>query len=165
MSDWRIRDATPGDRSQIASIYGYYVKTSSATFELEPPDQEEIGRRMDAVIERGLPYLVLEHVGSVVGYAYATSFRSRAAYLYTVENSVYVDADCTGMGFGRALLAMLIERCREAGAKQMVAVIGGENPASVALHASQGFAHVGILRGVGYKNEQWLDLTLIQREL
>jgi phosphinothricin acetyltransferase len=119
-------------------------------------------RRMNSVLEGGLPYLVAEVGGVVAGYAYASSFRPRAGYRFTVEDSVYLRADYAGKGIGRQLLGALIERCKAAGCRQMVAVIGGENPASVVMHRTLGFAHVGVLREVGFKFGEWQDVTLMQ---
>jgi phosphinothricin acetyltransferase len=146
----------------IVAIYAPYVLSSAATFELEPPDAAEMERRMNSVLEGGLPYLVAEVGGVVAGYAYASSFRPRAGYRFTVEDSVYLRADYAGKGIGRQLLGALIERCKAAGCRQMVAVIGGENPASVVMHRTLGFAHVGVLREVGFKFGEWQDVTLMQ---
>jgi L-amino acid N-acyltransferase YncA len=160
-----IRIAEMEDVPAIAAIYGSYVLSSAATFELESPDADEVGRRMRAVFEGGLPYLAAEVNGVVAGYAYASPFRAREAYRFTVENSVYVRAEYAGRGVGRELLKELMKRCKDAGRRQMIAVIGGVNPASVAMHAAMGFAHVGVLREVGYKFDAWQDVTLMQREL
>jgi len=160
-----IRAATTGDAYAIAAIYSHYVRTSTATFELDPPSAVEMGRRMTAIYDLGLPYLVAEHEDRLLGYAYATQFRPRPAYRFSVENSLYVDADRLHQGIGRQLLKPLIEACNKAGARQMIAGISGDNPASIALHASLGFGQVGVLRSVGFKFEQWLDVTLMQRAL
>jgi L-amino acid N-acyltransferase YncA len=165
MTACTIRAATNDDALAIASIYGHFVRSSTATFELDPPDALEIARRIDAVHQLGLPYLVAEHDNRILGYAYATQFRPRPAYRFTVEDSVYVDADSAGHGIGRQLLARLIEASRTTGARQMIASIGGENPASIALHTSQGFESVGTLRAVGFKFDQWINVTLMQRPL
>ena len=160
-----IRMAEPEDVQAIVAIYAPYVLSSAATFELEPPDAAEIGRRLRSVQEAGLPYLAAEVDGVVAGYTYATSFRPRAGYRFTVEDSVYLRDGYAGKGIGRQLLGALIERCKAVGCRQMVAVIGGKNPASVAMHAALGFAHVGVLREVGFKFGEWQDVTLMQRGL
>jgi L-amino acid N-acyltransferase YncA len=160
-----IRTAGVADGSAIAAIYASYVLTSAATFEMEAPDAGEMDRRMRSVIEGGLPYLVAEVDGVVAGYAYASPFRARVGYRFTVEDSVYVRDEYAGRGVGRALLKELMERCRVAGCHQMIAVIGGVNPASVAMHVAMGFAPVGVLREVGFKFDAWQDVTLMQREL
>lgn len=160
-----VRMAGVEDVPAIAAIYALYVLMSAATFELDPPDADEVNQRMCSVIESGLPYLVAEVDGVVAGYAYALPFRARGAYRFTVEDSVYVRADYAGRGVGRGLLRELMERCRVAGCRQMIAVIGGVNPASVAMHRAMGFEHVGVLREVGLKFDAWQDVTLMQREL
>ena len=159
----RVQVARLEDVAAIAEIYGFSVMHSTATFELEPPGVEEMERRLVAVQQGGLPYFVAESDGVVVGYGYASQFRPRAGF--TVEDSIYVRAEYAGRGVGRRLLTTLVEACRAAGFKQMVAVMGGENPASVALHAQQGFAPVGVLRRVGFKFDAWQDVTLMQRAL
>lgn len=160
-----IRPATNEDAGAVAEIYRHYVRTATSSFELDPPDTEEIIRRMEHVRNLGLPYLVAEWNDDVVGYAYATQFRPRLAYRFAVEDSLYVGHDRIGRGIGRQLLIALVDRCRDAGAKRMIAAIGGANPASVALHLAYGFELVGVLQNVGFKFDQWLDLTLMQRPL
>jgi L-amino acid N-acyltransferase YncA len=126
------RDA---DIPSITAIYGHHVRTSLATFETEPPDAEEMARRRLAVLSRGLPYLVAEIEGKVVGYAYASPYRSRTAYRFSIEDCVYVHPDQSRKGFGRLLLSALIAACEKSGCRQMVAVIGGiNNAASIGLH-------------------------------
>ena len=118
------------------------------------------------MLSRGLPHLVAEIDGTVAGFAYASPYRSRPAYRFTVEDSVYVHPDHAGQGIGRLLLTAVIDRCAKAGCKQMIAVIGGpDNTASIALHEKLGFRHVGSLRSVGYKFNRWLDTLLMQRGL
>jgi L-amino acid N-acyltransferase YncA len=160
-----IRSATTSDMAAVTSIYEHFVLTSTATFELTPPDLPEMLRRHQAVLDRGLPYLVAELEGYIVGYGYASQFRPREAYRFTVEDSIYVRADCIGYGVGRKLLTALIAGCELAGCHRMVACIGGENPASVALHLSRGFAPVGILPEAGFKFGKWIDMTMMQRPL
>jgi phosphinothricin acetyltransferase len=151
---------------QITAIYAHAVRHGRASFELEPPDKAEMERRRDALVGAGYPYLVAEVSGTVVGYAYAGAYRSRPAYGSTVESSVYVAAAHHGRGLGRLLLARLIEEAERRGFRQMVAVIGDSaNLASIRLHESLGFAHVGTLRSVGWKHERWLDTVLMQRAL
>ena len=125
-----------------------------------------MARRMQAVLDAGYPYLVAEHDGRLAGYAYASSFRSRAAYHWVVENSVYVAGDAQGKGIGAALLQALIEACSERGYRQMVAVIGeASNTASIRLHERFGFTHVGTFPGIAWKHERWLDTVFMQRAL
>ncbi|MFB3819463.1 MAG: N-acetyltransferase family protein, partial [Candidatus Methylomirabilales bacterium] len=150
----------------VQAIYAHHVLQGTASFEEEPPDLDEMRRRRAEVIGRGLPYLVAEVEGDVVGYCYASPYRSRSAYRFTLEDSVYVDHRYGGRGLGRALLSTLIPRCATGEWRQMVAVIGDSaNAASIALHARLGFHHVGTLRAVGYKFGRWLDTVLMQRAL
>jgi phosphinothricin acetyltransferase len=161
-----LRDAEPRDAARIAAIYAHHVLTGLASFEVEPPDEAEIVRRLADVRARGLPYLVAEADGRVVGYAYASPYRARPAYRYTLEDSVYVDRDCAGRGVGRLLLERLVAECAACGCRQLVAVIGDSaNRPSIALHEACGFARVGLLPAVGYKFGRWVDSVLMQRAL
>lgn len=161
-----VRDSTAADLAAVHAIYAHHVLHGTASFEEEPPTPDELGRRRDAVLAAGLPYLVAERGGLVLGYAYAGSYRPRRAYRYTVENSVYLAPEARRQGVGRALLAELIRRCEAGPWRQMVAVIGGsDNAASIGLHASLGFEPVGVLRGAGFKFGRWVDSVLMQRPL
>lgn len=161
-----VRNSTDADVSAVHRIYAYHVLHGLASFEEEQPSVAELKRRRDGVIEQGLPYLVADIDGAVVGYSYAAPYRARSAYRYTVENSVYVDEGMTGKGVGRALLSALIARCEAGRWRQMVAVIGDSgNVASIRLHESLGFRLVGAFRAVGFKMGRWVDSVLMQREL
>ena len=161
-----MRPATPQDIAAIHAIYSHHVLKGLATFEEEPPAPEELRRRYDEVIGRGLPYLVADFGGSVAGYGYCALYRTRSAYRYALEDSIYVRADAQGRGVGRALLAQLIERCTALGYRQLIAVIGDSaHEASIGLHAEQGFMRVGTLRSVGYKFGRWVDSVIMQRPL
>jgi L-amino acid N-acyltransferase YncA len=161
-----IRPSRDDDVAAIAAIYGYHVLHGVASFEEVPPPVEEIARRRGEIVAQGLPYLVAERDGSVVGYCYASQFRPRVGYRYTLEDSVYVAADEVGRGIGRRLLEGVLARCIERGHRQMVAVIGGrETIASIRLHERLGFAHAGILPSVGFKFGRWIDIVLMQRAL
>ncbi|KAA0681328.1 GNAT family N-acetyltransferase [Roseomonas genomospecies 6] len=161
-----IRDSRPDDLARIQAIYAHHVLTGTASFEEVPPGLEELARRRDDVLARGMPYVVAETEGRVIGYAYAGPYRLRTAYRYTVEDSIYLDPDCMGRGAGRALLSAVIDRCAAAGCRQMIAVIGGsDNAASISLHRSLGFESAGVLRAVGFKFGNWLDSVLMQRPL
>jgi L-amino acid N-acyltransferase YncA len=149
----------------ITAIYGRFVATSTATFEIAVPDQAEMAARRAAVLARGLPHLVAELDGYTVGFCYASQFRPREGYRYTVEDSIYVRADCVGHGVGRKLLAELIAQCGARGCHVMVACICGVNPASVALHTSLGFEEVGVVKEAGNKFGEWLGLLMMQRRL
>jgi phosphinothricin acetyltransferase len=161
-----IRPAQELDMIAATAIYQHHVLNGTATFEIDAPSYEEMRRRWSEVREKNLPYLVAEAGGAVRGFAYATPYRPRVAYRFTVEDSVYVDPDYTGRGLGRALLQALIEQCERRGCRQMIAVIGdSNNRASIRLHESLGFEHVGVLRSVGLKFNRWLDTVLMQRAL
>lgn len=161
-----LRDSTPADVPAIQAIYAHHVLHGTASFELDPPTLADMHTRREAVLAQRLPYLVAERGGEIVGYAYATPYRPRPAYRYTVEDSVYVKPGIAGQGIGGQLLAALVERCTAGGWRQMLAIVGDSgNAASLALHAHQGFHPVGTLRSVGYKFGQWRDTVLMQRAL
>ncbi|MGQ2990035.1 MAG: GNAT family N-acetyltransferase [Brevundimonas sp.] len=161
-----IRDATAGDMAAIAAIYAQDVTGGTGTFELDPPDVGEMIRRHATITALGLPWLVAEGGGGVAAYAYAGPFRTRPAYRYTVEDSIYVDAAHQGKGLGRALLVELIARCEALGLRQMLGVIGDSaNAGSVALHAACGFEMVGTMTSVGWKFDEWRDVVFMQRAL
>ena len=161
-----IRPATEADLAEITGIYADAVLHGTASFETVPPEEAEMARRRQAVLAAGLPYLVAEDGGRVLGYAYAGPYRPRPAYRSTVEDSIYVAPDAKGRGIGRALLARLIADVEARGFRQMVAVIGDSgNAASIGIHRALGFAHVGTLKDVGYKHGRWLDSVLMQRPL
>lgn len=159
------RDAGPDDATAIAAIYAHHVRHGTATFDTEPPPVESWRGKVAEIRARGWPMLVSEQDGAVTGYAYATQFRDRPAYAGTCENSIYVAPDALGGGIGTALLGALIERAGQAGFEQMIAVIGGGEPASVALHAKLGFVHAGRMRDVGRKFGRLLDTVYMQRAL
>jgi L-amino acid N-acyltransferase YncA len=161
-----IRDSQQADVAAISAIYAHHVRHGAASFEEEPPSSEEIARRRADVLARGLPYLVAEIDDEVVGYAYASPYRARSAYRFSIENSVYVDHRRHRGGIGRALLTALIARCEAGACRQMIAVIGDSaNISSIALHERLGFRMVGTLRAVGFKFGRWVDTVLMQREL
>jgi L-amino acid N-acyltransferase YncA len=164
MSAISIRPAGPNDLAAITSIYANAVRHGTASFEIDPPDQDEMARRFADLRRDGFPYLVAEV--SLAGYAYAGPYRARPAYRFTVEDSIYVAALAQRRGIGRALLDRLIQEAAERGFRQMIAVIGDSNqPASIALHAAAGFRMVGTLAAVGFKFDRWLDSVLMQRAL
>ncbi len=161
-----VRDSAPADLPAIQEIYAWHVSNGLASFEEVPPDVAEFARRRDDVLARGFPYLVAADESGVLGYAYVTSYRSRSAYRFAVENSVYVRHGGARRGLGRALLAELIARCERLGLGQIVAVIGDSaNAASIGLHAALGFRMVGALTNIGFKHERWVDSVLMQRAL
>ena len=161
-----IRPATPADIPTIRRIYADAVERGTASFEYEPPSEAEMTRRMQALLDKGLPYFVAELGGVLDGYAYAGLYHGRPGYRFTLEDSVYIAPDMHRRGIGRALLAALIETAEGRGFRQMVAIIGdSEHTASIALHAALGFQHVGTLKNVGFKFGRWLDSVLMQRAL
>lgn len=160
-----VRDATDDDLSQVAEIYAYHVLHGRASFEESPPEVAELRRRKQATLDLGLPYLVADLGGTLGGFAYAGAFRPRSAYRFTVEDSVYVAEGMTGRGIGSALLAELVARCEAGPWRQMVAVIGGGAPKSVALHAKHGFSEAARLADVGFKLGEWTDVVIMQRAL
>ena len=161
-----IRESTPHDIPAITAIYGHAVLHGRGSFEVDPPDEVEMGRRRATIVDAGYPYLVAERAGIVVGYTYAGVYRPRPAYRFTVENSVYVAPNQQGAGVGRALLPALLARCEADGYRLMVAVIGDSaNVASIKLHASFGFTHAGVLPAVGWKHGVWLDSVFMTRAL
>ena len=162
-----IRAATPADAAAIAAIYAPHVLTGTASFETEAPDTAEMAARLARVQDRGWPWLVWEADGTLLGYAYASQFRDRAAYRATCENSIYVAAAAARQGIGRALLLALFDAAGAAGFCEMIAVIGdgNGNHASVGLHHACGFAPAGRLTNVGKKFGQMLDVVYMQRHL
>ena len=161
-----IRAATDADIDAITAIYAVEVRDFVNTYEYDAPSAEEMLRRVRAIVAGGYPYLVAEVDGQIAGYAYASSFRSRIGYRYTVENSVYVAAGWQGRGIGSTLLERLIAECEARGFRQMVAVIGeAANRASIRLHERHGFRHVGTFPGIGLKHDRWLDTVFMQRAL
>ena len=166
MTELSIRDASEADAPSIQAIYAHHVLRGLATFEEVAPTVDEMRTRRAAVIGAGLPYLVAERAGVVVGYCYATAYRPRPAYRHTIEDSVYVADGLAGRGIGRALLSALIESCAAGPWRQMSAVIGNSgNVGSIELHRRMGFEPVGTLRSVGFKFGQWVDTVLMQRAL
>ena len=161
-----IRAAVPSDLAAIAAIYRPEVLGGTATYEVDPPDVAEFARRREAVLAAGLPWLVAEIEGNVVGYAYAGPFRPRAAYRWSVENSIYVAASAKGRGVGSLLLDQLVANVTARGFRQMIAVIGdSQNVASVRLHERAGFTIAGTYRAIAFKHGRWLDSLHMQRPL
>jgi phosphinothricin acetyltransferase len=166
MSEIAIRVATPGDVPTITRIYAHAVLNGTASFEIDPPDEAEMARRLRRLTDQGYPYLVAQAGQSVVGYAYAAPYRTRPAYDWSVEDSVYIAPDAHRRGVGRALLARLIEESEQRGFRQMIAVIGDSKQIpSIELHRALGFREIGVLGSIGFKFGRWLDTVLMQRPL
>ena len=163
-----VRAAVPADAEQVAAIFAHYVATSLATFEEVAPTASDWRRRLDDLTRRSLPFLVADTVGggSVCGFAYASPWRPKPAYRYTVEDTVYLSPGHTGRGIGSALLGALLAGCASAGARQVIAVIADTgSDASAALHRRFGFTQAGRLSGVGRKHGRWIDTVLMQKDL
>ena len=166
MPSFEIRPTVAADLPSITEIYAHEVREGTATFELVPPDLAEMTRRFQALMDGGFPYLVAELDGSVVGYTYASSYRPRPAYRFTVENSVYLRPAVHRRGIGRQLLERLIAECERCGFRQMIAVIGDSaNAGSIGVHERCGFQMIGTHPSVGLKFGRWLDTVMMQREL
>jgi len=161
-----VRPSRESDVPSIAAIYAHAVAHGTASFELEPPDEAEMARRRAAILDAGYPYLVAERDGALLGYAYAGPYRTRPAYRYTVENSVYVREGLQQRGVGQAVMRVVLAECEARGYRQMIAVIGDSaNQGSIRLHERLGFRRVGVLTAVGFKFGRWIDSVLMQREL
>src|ERR1700745_1238975 len=161
-----IRPPVPGDIGALTRIYADAVLHGTASFEIEPPDETEMLRRQTALLKNGYPYFAAEIEGVVAGYAYAGPYRTRPAYKWSVEDSVYVAPDLHRKGIGALLLRALVAASAQRGYRQMIAVIGDSaQVGSIALHERAGFSHVGTLRAVGFKHGKWLDTVLMQRAL
>ena len=161
-----IIPAQPSDAAELAEIYAHHVLHGTASYETVPPGAAEMAARLAKVQASGAPWLVVRGADeALLGYAYASQFRDRAAYRFACENSIYIRHDRRGQGLGKLLLAALIEAAAEGGFRQMIAVIGGGEPGSVGLHAALGFAPAGTLRAIGRKHGRWLDTVYMQLPL
>jgi L-amino acid N-acyltransferase YncA len=161
-----IRPSRETDVPEITAIYAFHVLHGLASFEEVPPDVDELASRRRDIVGHGLPYLVAERSGRVLGYCYASPYRTRSAYRFTLEDSIYIDQAEVGHGIGTGLLAAVLDHCAELGYRQMVAVIGGSDTwPSIRLHAALGFTRIGVLPAVGFKFGSWADIVLMQRAL
>jgi phosphinothricin acetyltransferase len=161
-----IRPAGVADIAAITRIYADAVIHGTASFEIEPPDKAEMTRRQATLIGNGYPYLAAEIDGTVAGYAYAGPYRTRPAYKWSVEDSIYIAPEMHRKGIGGLLLNRLIEESTQRGFRQMIAVIGDSAQiSSIAVHERAGFSLVGTLRAVGFKHGKWIDTVLMQRAL
>jgi L-amino acid N-acyltransferase YncA len=161
-----VRPVRHADLGQVGEIFGWYAVNSAATFDETPRTYSFWSSHADELAGFGLPFLVAESGGVIVGYAYAGPWRRKAAYRLTVEDSVFVAPGRTGEGIGRVLLAELLTACAEAGLRQVIAVIADTgDAASVGLHRACGFTEAGRLTGVGFKQGRWVDTLLMQRTI
>ncbi|WP_372824229.1 N-acetyltransferase family protein [Polaromonas sp.] len=161
-----IRPSREEDLPAITAIYAHHVLHGTGTFETEPPSAADMAARRADVLSKGLPYLVAEEAGSVVGFAYGNWFKPRPAYRYSVEDSIYLAPDLSGKGLGRALLSELLARCESAGIRKIMAIIGDSaNAGSVGLHRALGFTQVGVVESCGWKFGAWRDIVIMQKTL
>jgi phosphinothricin acetyltransferase len=160
-----IREVRDSDAEAIAAIYAYHVLHGTASYDIDAPPAEATSAKIEHITGKRWPFLIAEVDGAVAGYAYATQFRDREAYRFAAEDSIYVHPDYMRRGIGRALLQRLLERSAECGFRTIVAVIGGAEPASMALHAALGFREAGRLKAMGFKHGRWLDSVYMQFDL
>lgn len=161
-----IRPSRDEDIAAITAIYAHHVLNGTGTFEIDPPSVADMTSRRADVLAKGLPFIVTEEAGQVIGYAYCTWFKPRPAYRFSAEDSIYLAPGVHGKGIGRALLAELAAQAERVGIRKLIAVIGdSSNAGSVGVHRSLGFEHVGILKSCGWKFDQWLDVVLMEKAL
>lgn len=161
-----IRDSLDVDVPQITAIYAHHVLHGTGTFEIDPPSEADMASRRNDVLGRGLPYIVAEQDGRILGFAYCNWFKPRPAYRFSAEDSIYVSDDARGQGIGRLLLQALAERAEAAGVRKLLAVIGDSaNAGSIGVHKALGFTEVGVMRSVGWKFDAWRDIVLMEKAL
>lgn len=161
-----IRPSTDADVAAITAIYTHHVLHGTGTFEIEPPTAQDMGARRADVLAKGLPYLVAEEDGRVLGFAYCTWFKPRPAYRFSAEDSIYLAPEAAGRGLGRQLLTALAGEAEARGVRKLIAVIGDSaNAGSVGVHRALGFEQVGVIRSCGWKFERWLDIVLMEKAL
>ncbi len=161
-----IRPSRDEDVAAITAIYAHHVLTGTGTFEIDPPTEADMANRRADVLAKGLPYLVVEDAGRVIGFAYCNWFKPRPAYRFSAEDSIYMASDAHRKGLGKALLAELCTRAERAGVRKLLAVIGDSaNTGSVGVHTALGFSHVGVLKSCGWKFDRWLDVVMMEKPL
>lgn len=161
-----IRPSTDTDVPAIAAIYAHHVLHGTGTFETEPPSPADMASRRADVLAKGLPYLVAEQDGQVLGFAYCNWFKPRPAYRFSAEDSIYLAPDQAGRGLGRQLLGALAQEAEQVGVRKLIAVIGDSaNAGSIGVHRALGFQHVGVLSACGWKFDRWLDVVLMEKSL
>ena len=161
-----IRPSTEADVPAITAIYGHHVLHGTGTFEVDPPSEADMLARRADVLTKGLPYLVMELEGRIVGFSYCNWFKPRPAYRFSAEDSIYMAPEAKGQGWGRALLAELAARAEAVGVRKLIAVIGDSaNAGSIGVHRSVGFTPAGVLKACGWKFNRWLDIVLMEKSL
>jgi L-amino acid N-acyltransferase YncA len=161
-----IRPSQDADISAVTAIYRHHVLTGTGTFETEPPSASDMATRRDDVLSKGLPYLVVEEVGEVLGFAYCNWFKPRSAYRFSAEDSIYMAPSAHRKGLGKALLSELCAQAERAGVRKFLAVIGDSaNAGSIGVHTSLGFRHAGVLKSCGWKFDRWLDVVMMEKPL
>jgi L-amino acid N-acyltransferase YncA len=166
MPTFQIRPSLDGDIARITTIYTHHVLHGTGTFEIDPPSANDMAQRRQDVLGKGLPYLVAEQDGVVLGFAYCNWFKPRPAYRFSAEDSIYLAPEAAGQGMGKALLNALANAAQAAGVRKLIAVIGDSaNHGSVGVHRTCGFSHVGTIAACGWKFERWLDIVLMEKAL
>lgn len=161
-----IRPSRDEDIATITAIYRHHVLNGTGTFEIDPPTEADMAARRADVLAKGLPYLVVEEAGQVLGFAYCNWFKPRPAYRFSAEDSIYMAADAHHKGLGKALLAELCAQAERAGVRKFLAVIGDSaNAGSIGVHRSVGFGHVGTVKSCGWKFDRWLDVVMMEKTL
>ncbi|MBJ6988507.1 MULTISPECIES: GNAT family N-acetyltransferase [unclassified Devosia] len=165
MSDYTLRAFTWSDVPAITRIYKHYVDNTAITFDTEAPNEAGIAEKYAALVELGHPVITAERDGRVVGYAYASFYRPRAAYRFTCEDSIYLDPAEKGRGLGKLMLTELLAQAKAFGFRQMLAVITSDTANSIGIHEKFGFERVGYYSAVGYKFDRWHDIVHLQKAL
>ena len=161
-----IRPSRDADVAAITAIYNHHVLHGTGTFEIDPPSASDMATRRADVLGKGLPYLVVEEEGQVLGFAYGNWFKPRPAYRFSAENSIYLAPGVAGRGLGRLLLDALCVQAEASGVRKLIAVIGdAANAGSIGVHRSAGFTHVGLIKSCGWKFDRWLDIVLMEKSL
>ncbi len=160
-----LRPFCPEDIAPITRIYAHYVYNSVVTFDLEAPGEEEMACKFAALEKAGLPLIVASGPGGVLGYAYASAYRTRPAYRFTCENAIYITPKACGQGLGSLLMDALLEQARQFGFNQMIAIITGGTQSSIALHKKFGFHTLGEFPELGFKFNKWHNIVHMQRKL
>ncbi len=161
-----IRPASDADLPALTAIYGHHVLHATGTFETTPPTEAEMAARRADVLAKGLPYLVAEEDGRVLGFAYCNWFKPRPAYRFSAEDTIYLHPEATGRGLGRQLLSALVDEAGKAGLRKLIAVIGDSgNAGSIGVHTALGFTRVGVIASCGWKFGRWLDIVLMEKTL